>query len=99
MKSEKSTPLQAGAPAEGARMIITMTTDELRALIREAIAGNALPTDDRLVEVDEAARILNVSEDWLYHNWKKLPFARKLGHKLLKFSVGGMNRWIAGRSV
>jgi predicted DNA-binding transcriptional regulator AlpA len=51
--------------------------------------------DDRLLDTEEAAKILCVSEDWLYHNAKKLPFTRKLGYKLLRFSSAGLQKYLA----
>lgn len=27
-----------------------------------------MPTEDRLLKIDEAAQVLGTSEDWLYHN-------------------------------
>lgn len=50
--------------------------------------------EDRLLNIEEAAKRLNVSEDWLYHRWKKLPFAVKLSKKLLRFSAQGIDEYI-----
>ena len=60
---------------------------------------------DKLLEVEEVAEILGTSEDFLYHHWKKLPFAFKLSPKQLRFSQQGLQQWIeekrthAGHSV
>lgn len=98
--AKKIVPIRSeSAPADDSRMIVTMTASELRAIIRDEIVKNGKGGDDRLVDADEAAKTLNVSVDWLYHNHKKLPFAKKLGRKLIKFSVVGINRWIATRGV
>jgi predicted DNA-binding transcriptional regulator AlpA len=50
----------------------------------------SVPTEDRLLDVAETAKRLNCSEDWLYRNSKKLPFARPhaVGGKLLFSSLG-----------
>jgi predicted DNA-binding transcriptional regulator AlpA len=48
---------------------------------------------ERLLDVTEAALRLNVSEDYLYHHWKDLPFARKLPFGL-RFSESGLNAYI-----
>jgi len=76
--------------------------EELRAIVKEAVSealksGRNGVIDDRLLEIDEAAKILSVSTDWLYQNRKRLPFTRKLGHKLLRFSYAGMLRWIESK--
>lgn len=58
------------------------------------------PTDgDRLIGIEEAAVLLSVSEDWLYRNAKKLPFTRKLGPKMLRFSTVGIQKYLSSRKV
>jgi predicted DNA-binding transcriptional regulator AlpA len=73
----------------------------LRRIIREEIA--ALKADvnegDRLLDAPEAAKILTVSEDWLYRHAKKLPFTRKLGPKMLRFSSTGIRKFLATRKT
>jgi len=78
--------------------IVVVPTAELKALIeeavRKAIASGATGNDgDRLLEPAEAAKLLSVSEEYLYRNRKKLPFARKLGPRLLRFSHQGLLKW------
>jgi excisionase family DNA binding protein len=53
--------------------------------------------DDRLLTAEEAAEVLSVSPDWLYRHSKKLPFTRKLGPKMLRFSYQGILKWLATR--
>jgi len=71
----------------------------IRRIIREEIGS--LKTDataeDRLLEAGDAAKLLSVSEDWLYRHAKKLPFARKLGPKMLRFSSIGIQKYLATR--
>lgn len=50
--------------------------------------------DDRLLTIDEAAELLNTSKDWLYRNWKKLPFVIQLSPKQIRFSLKGIHRYI-----
>ena len=56
-------------------------------------------SEDRLLDAAEAAKILCVSEDWLYRNARKLPFARKLGPKMLRFSYQGILKYLATRKL
>jgi hypothetical protein len=65
------------------RMIMQLSVEELRQIIRDEVAKHGGSTDDRLVDIEEAARILNLSVDWLYHNRKTFrkkdkPQARKV---------------------
>jgi excisionase family DNA binding protein len=55
--------------------------------------------EERLLTAEEAARVLSVSPDWLYRHAKKLPFTRKLGPKMLRFSYQGILKWLATRKV
>jgi predicted DNA-binding transcriptional regulator AlpA len=75
--------------------LIIVTPEQLKALIEEAVK-NALAArraaGERLLDLEEAAELLSVSTDWLYHNAKKLPFTRKIGPRILRFSYQGMLR-------
>jgi predicted DNA-binding transcriptional regulator AlpA len=77
-------------------------SDEIRRIIREEVnSGRAKheSNEDRLLTADEAAEMLSLSPDWLYRNAKKLPFARKLGPKMLRFSHQGMIKWLESRKL
>jgi predicted DNA-binding transcriptional regulator AlpA len=63
--------------------------------VKEAINGHTY--EDRLIDAEEAAKILSVSVEWLYRNAKRLPFTRKLGHKMLRFSRVGIQKYLAIR--
>ena len=56
-------------------------------------------TEDRFLDAEEAAKILSVSPDWLYRHAKKLPFTRKLGPKMLRFSNLGIQKYLATRNL
>ena len=74
--------------------------DRIREIVREEItAANCAIKEDRLVDASEAAKLLGVKEDWLYRNSKKLPFTRKMGHKMLRFSHAGIQRYLTVRKV
>jgi hypothetical protein len=60
-------------------------------------AAPAAPADDRLLTADEAAPILGVAPRWLYGHAGKLPFARRLSRKALRFSEAGLRRCAATR--
>lgn len=71
----------------------------LRPIVKEAVtdALNTRRDEDRLIDAEEAARTLCVSVEWLYRNAKRLPFTRKLGHKMLRFSSVGIQRYLSTR--
>ncbi len=55
--------------------------------------------DDEFLTATQAAKLLNVREDWLYRRALRLPFAKKLSGKTLRFSKAGLMRWRAARSL
>jgi excisionase family DNA binding protein len=71
---------------------------ELRLLVMKSVQApiRALPRDDRLLTVEEVCQVLNVTEQWVYHNANKLPFVRKVG-SLLRFSSNGLQRYIESK--
>jgi len=89
-------------PAKSPTLLGDALRDELAAIVKDAVReamkakGNGA-AEDRLLDAPEAAKLLSVSEDWLYHNAKHLPFARKLGHKMLRFSYQSLLRWMESK--
>ena len=79
--------------------VIIATPEQLKALIDEAVrkAMAAAGNGDRLLDPAEAAKLLSVSEDWLYHHAKKFPFTRKLGPRLLRFSYRGLLAYVESK--
>ena len=88
---------------EDKRMMVTLSVVELKGLIQEAvqaaISQNGHHNGDRLLDKVEAAKVLGVSKDWLYRHAHQLPFSRKLGPKMLRFSYQGITKWIASRKT
>lgn len=86
---------------EGVLTLQSALENLLRQIIREEIEAfrSDVNGQDRLVDAAEAAKILQVSEDWLYRHAKKLPFARKLGPKMLRFSSTGIQRYLDTRKI
>ncbi|MGE5304693.1 MAG: helix-turn-helix transcriptional regulator, partial [Alphaproteobacteria bacterium] len=81
---------------------VTLTVGQLKQIMTEAIeaATHQKESDEeRLLDANEAAELLDVSTDWLYRTAKKLPFARKVGPKMLRFSYHGILKWLAARRV
>lgn len=71
-----------------------------RAATSETGSLNAKPQENSLPDlltVKQVAKRLNVPRSYLYRNWKKLPFAVKLGHRTLRFDARKMERWQATR--
>lgn len=54
---------------------------------------------DETVDVDSAAQLLGMSSTWVYRHAKQLPFTRRVGPRVLRFSVEGIRRYLTARRV
>ena len=80
----------AGRPAGGSQQTANID-DVLRQIIREELAALQFPKryaqeEDQLVTASEAAKLLHVSERWLYKHASKLPYAVRLSETVVRFS-------------
>lgn len=75
--------------------------DILKPIVKEAVQEvmNGHRDEDRLLDTEEASKMLSVSPDWLYRHAKQLPFSRKLGPKMLRFSYQGIQKYLATRKI
>ena len=70
----------------------------VESVVKKLATSNEHPEpEERLLSAEQAAQMMGVSPDWLYRQAKKLPFTRKLGPKMLRFSYLGMLKWLATR--
>jgi excisionase family DNA binding protein len=53
-------------------------------------------SEERLLNIKEAAEVLNVSTDWLYRSqkYKTLPFTIVLSPRKIRFSLQGLLAWL-----
>ena len=58
-----------------------------------------LPSDDRLLTVEEASQKLGLTKDYLYRHADQFPFTVRLGTRQLRFSLHGMDRYIRQRTI
>ncbi len=107
--SEKVIPLRGGqASALGAdgisdaTPIVMINMGQLRNLIHEemekARGQGGRETGDRLIDREEAMKVLAVSRDFLYRHGKKLGLTRKVGGRL-KYSWLALQKYIASRKT
>lgn len=88
-------------PSNNPSLLAEALASILRPIVKEAVqeAINGHREEDRLLDAEEASRALRVSPDWLYRHAKKLPFTRKLGAKMLRFSYQGIQKYLATRKI
>jgi hypothetical protein len=55
--------------------------------------GGETIVEDRLLSIEEAGEILNLSKDFLYRYWRQFSFAFKVRGQL-RFSARGIQKWI-----
>jgi len=89
--NQTNNPILGDALAEAIRQVIEA--------VNVGGSKEEKPPEDRLLTVNEAAQLLSLSPDWLYRHAKKLPFARKLGPKMLRFDYRGMLKWLETRKL
>lgn len=84
-----------GLPRGEAQRLLLRLSPVVTALTLAASAPQAAElAEDRILSVEEAARRLNVSRDYLYRHHAELPFTIRRGRKL-GFSARGLERWLA----
>jgi predicted DNA-binding transcriptional regulator AlpA len=59
---------------------------------RTADTPDAPPTEARNLDITEAAKRLGMSRDWLYRHASELPFALRIGRRVVFDSVA-LERW------
>jgi len=70
--------------------------EHVRVTALARITTPAVERLDELLDVEETARRMNVSTNYLYHAHRTLPFARRVGRKLL-FSSRGLDSYLRKR--
>jgi predicted DNA-binding transcriptional regulator AlpA len=78
-------------PAGGNQQTMANIDDVLRQIIREELAAlqftkRDAPEEDQLLTASEAAKLLHVSERWLYKHALTLPYAVRLSETVVRFS-------------
>jgi hypothetical protein len=108
MKNEEfPLPDRMQIPAESVAPAIARLTSLQAVLVARLIAptndscGHNPGSDDsdELLTTADAAKLLNVSEDWVYRRADRFPFARRLSRKALRFSKKGLLKWRDGKST
>jgi excisionase family DNA binding protein len=79
-------------PKSDSRMVWQLTIEEFESMLQKA-ARAAAPKEDKLLTIEQVCEALNVSDEWIYHHVKKLPFVRKVGG-MLRFSSNGLQRYM-----
>ncbi|MEE8115300.1 MAG: hypothetical protein V3T23_13220 [Nitrososphaerales archaeon] len=83
-------------------LVVTVTVEQLKEIIHQEMQKapnrNGHHDGDRLLDAVEASKALSVSPDWLYKHHKTLPFTRKLGPRMLRFSSRGIQAYLSRKT-
>jgi predicted DNA-binding transcriptional regulator AlpA len=79
-------------PALVGRLEAAKATAWARLVSPAAPNGNGRADPDENLSAAAAARRLGVSVEWVYRNARRLPFAVRIGRRVL-FSADGLERW------
>ena len=82
-------------------LIGVLSTIMAQAQARLMLQKDSEPTrqEDRLLTVAEASEKLSMTPDYLYRHADTLPFTVRIGAKQLRFSLKGIERYIAKRQA
>ncbi len=83
--------------AEQARLDVVKTMLATRLIVAAGRVREVTDHDGDLLDVKQAAHLLQISPHWVYRNAKTLPFTRRIGPRSLRFSAEGIRRYVAGR--
>jgi hypothetical protein len=88
------------APEDLPRLLGQLREVEAAAMARlyAKPSNSAAIEQEQLLDVEAAAKRLNVSEDYLYRNWKKFPFAHKYDWGL-RFSARAIDVYISEKGM
>jgi predicted DNA-binding transcriptional regulator AlpA len=70
-----------------------------RLLVSQANAVGQPDSVDRLLTVDEVARVLGVTRRWVQRRARRLPFARRISEHAIRYSESGLKRWMSNRKI
>jgi excisionase family DNA binding protein len=90
--------IEGATPAERAGLVVQLAARlaALGAGLAQGVQEKAVVGPDVNVDVREASRLLGISPRYLYREARSLPFARRIGRRLL-FSKSGLERWNSRR--
>lgn len=102
-RSDLSGLVEATPAPELPHLIGDLEAAKAAAWARLTASTTETPPDEpnpvaRNLDVAEAAERLGMSRDWLYKNAAGLPFAVRIGRRVL-FDASGLERWNRGRTV
>ena len=95
---EKVVPLVKPERIPDEAMLVQLKAGDVRALLMQ-VAHRFNRPPDKLIKIDEAAAMLGVTTDWLYHHHKRLGVSRQikapgLKRGQLRFSVNALQAYI-----
>lgn len=87
----------AALPAAVTAVAALLASVASRAIGSQPSARPEAQVADENLSVEEAARRLGISKDYVYRHARRLPFTRRVGRRLL-FSSRGLAAWMAQRT-
>lgn len=61
-------------------------------------AHDSMTDSDRLLTAQEVAHLLGVTKRWVQRRARRLPFARRISVRSVRYSDAGLKRWMTARS-
>ena len=95
---EQIPALVAEVASEQAALSAIQGALTVRLLVTPAAPDSA--TDgDRLLTAEEVAHLLGVTKRWVQRRARRLPFARRISARSVRYSEAGLRRWMTNRQI
>jgi len=75
--------------------VYRLVLEDLRPLAGNGKGDHAALAPDVLLTAEQVAQHLGTTTRWVYRHTARLPFAKRLGPKTLRFSTRGLERYLA----
>jgi predicted DNA-binding transcriptional regulator AlpA len=76
---------------------LTQAIADLRQAIPATVTVTVTPTAAELLTVEQVAEQFQMSKSYLYHHWRQIPGARKVGQKSVRFTAEGLRDYLKGQ--
>jgi excisionase family DNA binding protein len=91
------------APEQAAGLLVALAAIQA-SLLAQVVAhapkdagAETGPPPDRLLTVEELAKMLGVERRWIYRHADDFPFTKRLSRRAMRFRESGVRRWMAAK--
>ncbi len=98
MPLEQIPALVAKVASEQAALSAVQGVLTARLLVTPAVHDSGADAE-RLLTAEEVAHLLGVTKRWVQRRARRLPFARRISVRSVRYSEAGLRRWMTNRQI